>query len=207
VKNINVSLFQKMLYNSYKSNIYQSFDNFITYTEDQNHPPFRDSCKLYIIHPSAMSKNIIEKFYDAFARHDAQTMGTCYHPEAEFHDPAFGLLKGEEIPSMWHMLLERSKGQLRVEASDIRMEGNIGKAQWQATYSFGKAKRKVVNQIEASFEFKDGLFYRHTDRFSMWRWSRQALGLSGWLLGWTPLIRKKVQLQTKGLLRDYMSAR
>jgi hypothetical protein len=154
-----------------------------------------------------METQLIRKFYDAFARHDAQTMGSCYHPEAEFHDPAFGTLKGDEIPTMWHMLLERSQGNLKVVASDFRMEGNIGKAQWQATYPFGKTKRKVVNRIEASFEFKDGLFFRHTDRFSMWRWSRQALGLSGWLLGWTPLIKKKVQTQTRGLLKAYMEAR
>jgi len=34
---------------------------------------------------------------------------------------------------------------------------------------------------------------RHEDRFSLWRWSRQALGPAGWLLGWSPLLRRRIR--------------
>ena len=44
------------------------------------------------------------------------------------------------------------------------------------------------------------LVIRHVDRFDFWRWSRQALGAPGWLLGWTSLLRGKVRAQAaKGL--------
>ncbi|TMH06089.1 MAG: DUF4440 domain-containing protein, partial [Betaproteobacteria bacterium] len=58
----------------------------------------------------------------------------------------------------------------------------------------------VHNAIDARFEFRDGLVIRHVDRFDFWRWSRQALGAPGWLLGWTSLLRGKVRAQAaKGL--------
>jgi hypothetical protein len=54
----------------------------------------------------------------------------------------------------------------------------------------------VHNRIDARFEFDAaGLISRHVDRFNFWRWSRQALGLKGWLLGWTSLVRDKVRAQ------------
>ena len=53
---------------------------------------------------------------------------------------------------------------------------------------------------ERGTEFRDGLVIRHVDRFDFWRWSRQALGAPGWLLGWTSLLRGKVRAQAaKGL--------
>jgi hypothetical protein len=63
----------------------------------------------------------------------------------------------------------------------------------------------VVNHIQANFVFKDGLIYRHRDTFSFWRWSRQALGLTGWLLGWTPWLQKQVRQTAMSGLRKYMA--
>jgi hypothetical protein len=58
----------------------------------------------------------------------------------------------------------------------------------------------VINDIHASFIFRDGKIVRHVDQFDLWRWSRQALGTKGLLLGWTPLVRSAVQKQAaKGL--------
>jgi hypothetical protein len=37
----------------------------------------------------------------------------------------------------------------------------------------------------------------------MWRWSQQALGMKGLLLGWTPLVRNKVQQTAAASLTDF----
>jgi hypothetical protein len=48
------------------------------------------------------------------------------------------------------------------------------------------------------------LIVEHVDRFNFWRWSRQALGLPGLVLGWTPVLRKKVgTTATERLDREY----
>ena len=45
---------------------------------------------------------------------------------------------------------------------------------------------------DARFEFRDEKIIRHRDSFDFWKWSRQALGLPGLLLGWSPYLRAKV---------------
>jgi hypothetical protein len=50
----------------------------------------------------------------------------------------------------------------------------------------------VINRIRAEFFFKDGLIIRHTDDFDIWKWSKQALGIPGHLLGWTGYMQKKI---------------
>lgn len=149
------------------------------------------------------NEQIIEEFYGAFAAQNPETMASCYHPDVVFQDPAFGKLEGKDVSDMWHMLIERAKGNLQIKFSDIHAEGNSGSAQWIATYHFAKTNRKVTNKIKASFEFKDGLIIKHTDAFDFWKWSRQALGMSGALLGWSSFLHKKVQHQALEALRKY----
>ncbi|MDQ2623446.1 MAG: nuclear transport factor 2 family protein, partial [Actinomycetota bacterium] len=43
---------------------------------------------------------VIERFYGAFGRGDADTMATCYHPEVHFSDPVFTDLNGPEVMEM-----------------------------------------------------------------------------------------------------------
>lgn len=139
---------------------------------------------------------LIERFYQAFANRDAATMRAAYHPQARFDDPAFPGLEGSEIGDMWDMLISRGK-DLKVTFSDVEAGDQEGSAHWQAWYTFSATGQKVHNVIAADFEFRDGKIYRHRDRFSFWRWSRQALGMPGLLLGWTPLLEKKVQANAK----------
>ncbi len=40
---------------------------------------------------------IITKFYSAFQKLDYTTMNSCYSDEIVFNDPAFGLLRGDEV--------------------------------------------------------------------------------------------------------------
>jgi ketosteroid isomerase-like protein len=152
-----------------------------------------------------MSQNeqLIRKFYTAFANSDTKTMCECYHPDIHFVDPAFGLLKGNDARQMWKMVIEKSKGNMKIEFSDIKADEYMGSANWVATYNFSKSNRKVVNRIDALFQFKDGLIIKHTDDFSIWEWSKQALGLKGLLLGWTGFMEKKIQEQALSSLKQY----
>ncbi len=151
------------------------------------------------------NQQIIEEFYAGFASHNAETMASCYHPDVVFHDPAFGTLHAQDAIDMWHMLIERSKGNLEIAFSDVRASESEGSAKWTATYVFSKTGRTIVNEINADFAFKDGLIFRHNDHFDFWKWSAQALGMPGLLLGWTGFLKQKVRRQAIASLRAYQS--
>jgi len=145
---------------------------------------------------------LITKFYEAFARRDADAMAACYAPDVRFSDPVFPDLRGGEAGDMWRMLCE-SATELRVEHADVIADDTTGSARWDAYYPFGPSKRQVHNVIAASFTFKDGLIATHTDVFDFWKWSRMALGPTGVLLGWTPFLRGKVQSTVKKQLAKW----
>lgn len=84
---------------------------------------------------------------------------------------------------------------------------SVGNARWQAWYTFSATGRHVHNVIDAAFRFRDGLIIEHRDRFSFWRWARQALGPTGLLLGWTPFLRAKVMRTARAGLDAYVSRR
>ncbi len=140
-----------------------------------------------------MSQATLQRFFDAFAAHDGQTMAECYHPEASFFDPVFGRLRGERVGAMWMML---SGAAEELELTVVALDANVrtGSATWVAVYPFGATGRRVRNQVTSSFEFSDGLIVKQIDRFSFARWSRQALGPMGLLFGWVPLFRRRVRM-------------
>jgi ketosteroid isomerase-like protein len=137
---------------------------------------------------------LLIKFYSAFQRLDAETMAACYADEMQFSDPVFPALMGAQAADMWRMLCSKAQ-DFSLVFDDIVANQEEGKAHWVATYTFSQTGRKVVNDIHARFRFKDGKIVQHQDTFDLWRWSRQALGLKGMLLGWTPLVHKAVQVQ------------
>lgn len=147
---------------------------------------------------------VIKRFYSAFQRRDGAAMAACYHPEVRFSDPVFPDLHGARAAAMWKMLCERGT-DLRIEYRDVVAEDNRGSAHWDATYTFSATGRKVLNRIDASFEFRDGLISRHTDRFDFYRWARQALGAKGVLLGWLPPVQAKVRSMAAKSLDEYMT--
>lgn len=149
---------------------------------------------------------LITTFYTAFSKADAEGMVACYHDNIIFHDPAFGQLMGVDAKNMWRMLIKQSKGQVDVQFSDVKTHDHHGTANWVATYTFSRTGRIVVNRISASFEFKDGKIVRHTDYFDLWRWSRQALGISGTVFGWTNWMQQKIRNQSRSLLEKYKMA-
>jgi len=144
------------------------------------------------------TKEILHTFYTAFSKGDATTMTSCYHDDIVFEDPAFGKLTGKRAVAMWEMLLSKK------EESELSITFKVvdnKHAEWVANYKYGPQKRPVINKVKASFEFLDGKIIQHTDNFSLWKWSQQALGASGLVLGWSTFVKKKIREKTAGLLQ------
>jgi ketosteroid isomerase-like protein len=145
---------------------------------------------------------LIERFYSAFQQLDAESMSTCYAPDIRFEDPAFGPLHGREVADMWRMLLSRAS-DFSLQVDNIKTLGQTATATAIARYSYSATGRFVVNEIQTRFAIRDGLIAEQTDSFDLWRWSRQALGLPGWLLGWTPQMREQIQTKARRALKEY----
>ena len=146
---------------------------------------------------------IIDQFYTAFRNGAIESMLACYHEQVQFEDPAFGKLNAEQARAMWTMLLQRGKGNVKIEHFNITTEEDTGSAEWIARYPFGKNQRPVVNHIKAQFKFENQKIINHHDHFDIWKWSSQALGLPGKLFGWTPFMKKQIQKQSLHLLQDF----
>jgi uncharacterized protein len=147
---------------------------------------------------------LIERFYGAFAQRDGAAMAACYAPDVHFSDPVFTDLHGPEAGAMWRMLTERGT-DLRVELLEHSAQGDGGSAHWRAHYTFSQTGRSVVNDVRATLRFGDGLIADHVDDFDFHRWARQALGPSGLLLGWTPLLRSAVRRKARAGLDEFMA--
>lgn len=153
------------------------------------------------MHPNA---RLIQQFYQAFQKLDAETMASCYHADIQFSDPVFPQLQGAAASDMWRMLASRAQ-DFSLTFSDIDADDAHGQAKWIASYTFSQTGRTVVNHIHARFDFRDGKIIRHVDSFDLWRWAQQALGMKGLLLGWTPLVRNAIRKQAAKGLAIYRS--
>ncbi len=90
------------------------------------------------------------------------------------------------------MLCSRAT-DLRVEYAVRESTESSATVGWVAQYTFGATSRPVRNEITAHMTLRDGLIVDHRDQFDLWKWSGQALGLPGRLLGWSPPLKKKVR--------------
>ena len=150
---------------------------------------------------------LIEKFYSSFSELDAAGMQACYHNEVFFSDPVFPSLKGKEVNAMWQMLIEslkKNKKDWHLEFDEIKVDGDSGTCRWQARYTFSLSGRHVHNIIWAKFKFKDGKIIEHRDSFDFYRWAKMAFGFTGFVLGWMPFFKKKIQTQVAGRLRKFV---
>jgi hypothetical protein len=154
--------------------------------------------------PHAANSTLLDRFYRALQQRDGTTMAACYHADATFRDPVFEL-RGTRIGAMWKMLTQRG-ADLRVEFGNVVTDADAGSADCEAWYTFSATGRRVHNVIHSDFRFADGLILAQVDAFDFWRWSRQALGPAGLLLGWSPLLRRKVQAQATKALERYLSS-
>ncbi|MDH0746252.1 nuclear transport factor 2 family protein [Pseudomonas sp. GD03842] len=155
---------------------------------------------------SEQNKALISRFYEAFSRLDAEAMAACYSEDVLFSDPVFGELRGAEAGDMWRMLTSRAQS-FSVHFDNVRADERSGSAHWVATYLFSQTGRTVVNDIQARFVFRDGKICEHHDHFDLWRWSRQALGAKGALLGWTPLVQNAIRAQAQKGLKAFQASR
>jgi ketosteroid isomerase-like protein len=157
-----------------------------------------------------LNEATIAKFYTAFAALDADAMASCYAEDVAFADPVFSLHGRRDAGGMWRMLcaatLAKGHDAWRLEFSDLHADASTGRAHWEAHYRFSATGRPVHNIIDARFTFNpDGLIASHHDHFDFWRWSRQALGAPGLLLGWTPYLRANVRSRAGANLKNFLS--
>ncbi len=153
----------------------------------------------------------INQLYEAFARLDPEAMSACYADNATFEDEAFLLSGRREVTGMWHMLCRAAqaggRADWRLQWRDVVAdEERRGWANWEAHYRFGATGRMVHNQVEARFTFDEqGRILTHLDRFNFWRWSWQAMGVPGGLLGWSPMFRTQVRKQALANLEKFLA--
>jgi hypothetical protein len=145
---------------------------------------------------------VAERFYEAFMVRDHYTMGLLYASHATFRDPVFPKLTAQGARLMWQMLLS--------EAEDLELAVNIledtpdrARVDWTARYTFTPTRRPVINKVHTEMRIAAGKIVQQVDDFSFWRWSGQALGWKGWLLGATPLVRDKVRARAAKSLKEY----
>lgn len=149
---------------------------------------------------------LINRFYEAFARKDADTMNACYADRIVFEDPAFGRLNAKEPKAMWRMLVERGGDALKITHHVKEVTHGGAKAHWEAIYPFSKTGRVVHNRIEAEFIIEEGKIVYHRDDFNLWKWAGMALGTPGKLLGWSGFMQKKIRQQALSALTKYMNS-
>lgn len=152
-----------------------------------------------------INEQLIHHFYTSFQNKDVKAMQDCYADNASFDDPVFTGLNAPQVRMMWAMLLKSGK-DMRIEFQNIKETKSGTTAEWDAWYTFSATGNKVLNHIKASFVIENGKIVKHTDQFSFYKWAKQALGLTGLLLGWTSFLKNKISTTAKKKLETFMSA-
>lgn len=150
------------------------------------------------------NEQLIQHFYTCFKNKDFKGMQACYADNAVFNDAVFKNLNAEQVKAMWEMLITKGK-DMRLEFSHIKADEKTGSVHWDAYYTFSSTGNKVVNRIDATFEFENGKIVKHTDYFNFYTWAKQALGISGLLLGWTSFLKNKIQNTALTNLNHFMN--
>ena len=97
-------------------------------------------------------KQTIEKFYSAFSELDFATMQSCYHSEAVFNDPVFGLLDATEAKAMWEMLCMRAK-DFSITYNNIQLlDEEYTTCNWVATYLLSKNGSLSIKELSDQTE-------------------------------------------------------
>ena len=154
--------------------------------------------------PAAANAELIDSFYRAFQRRDADAMNACYAADIKFSDPVFGPLEGDRVRAMWRMLNRPGGGGLDLTYQLGEVDEATGTATWQAKYKAPNTGRAVENHITSRVWFADGLIARHEDTFDLWLWASQALGPVGRLFGWTPMVQGAIRKQALAGLDRYI---
>jgi len=138
---------------------------------------------------------LIDRLYGSFRKRDAAAMADCYCADATFKDPIFDL-EGAEVAQMWAMFCDRGR-DLVLDWRVLCADDEKGAAHWEPRYTFSVTGRPVHNIIDSRFTFRDGRIATQVDSFSLWRWSRMALGGKGAALGWAPFVKKAIRAEAR----------
>lgn len=149
-------------------------------------------------------EELINKFYSSFQKLDAAGMNSCYSDDIVFFDPVFGLLRGDAVRAMWEMLCKNARDFSLIFANIKHLDEEYSTVEWTATYTFSKTGRKVVNVIKANMRFAGDRIIEHSDAFSLHRWSKQAMGITGVLFGWNSFYQRKIQNAAKKNLLKFI---
>lgn len=153
-----------------------------------------------------IEKNValVNRFYESFKELNYEAMNNCYSNDIAFFDPVFGLLQGNEVKYMWEMLCKNAKDFTLTYGNIKELDAEYYTCDWEATYNFSKTGRKVVNKVIAHMKMLDGEIVEHSDGFSLHNWSKQAIGFSGWLLGWNSYYQQKIKNNAKRNLINFI---
>ena len=153
-----------------------------------------------------MNKNedLITCFYSAFRQLDYKTMNGCYSDDIVFFDPMFDLLEGKKVRAMWEMLCKNAKNFELVFGNIAAVDEEYYTCEWLASYTFSGTGRRVTNKVKAFMRVAGGKIIEHSDGFSLHKWSIQALGFSGWLLGWNRFYQGAIKKKAGKRLEEFM---
>ena len=140
-----------------------------------------------------LNEQIIYNFYTAFQNRDAAKMNACYSDDVVFFDPVFELLQADQVKAMWRMLCKNARDFSLTFGNIKALDEEYYTCDWVATYTFSQTGRRVVNNVKAHLKMLDGKIVEHSDGFSLHKWSKQALGFSGLLLGWNSFFKLKIK--------------
>ena len=149
-------------------------------------------------------ERLIERFFAAFQNLDADKMNACYSDDIAFYDPMFELLRGDEAKAMWEMLCKNAKDFSLQYDSIKNLDDGYYTCNWTASYTFSKTGRRVVNMCKAHMKIENGLITEHSDGWSIHKWSSQAFGFTGKLLGWAGFFRRRLKNTAKRNLMNYI---
>jgi ketosteroid isomerase-like protein len=148
------------------------------------------------------NEKTINKFYSAFQIRDYVAMAECYADNATFSDEVFVNLDSTQTKQMWKMLCIKGK-DLELTFKNVTANDNTGSCEWIANYTFSATGKRVENRIAAKFKFENGLITEHLDSFDFYKWSSQALGLKGLMLGWTNFLKEKIRKTAANNLKEF----
>lgn len=149
---------------------------------------------------------IISKFYTSFQQLDAAGMNSCYSNNIVFFDPVFELLQADQAKAMWRMLCRNARDFSLTYGNIKALDEEYYTCDWVATYTFSQTGRKVVNNVKAHMKLLDGEIVEHSDGFSLHKWSTQALGFTGWLLGWNSFFQRKIKNASRRKLLAFIES-
>ena len=154
-----------------------------------------------------VNEALINKFYSAFQQKDYKTMNSCYSDDIVFYDPAFEILRGDEARAMWEMLCKNASNFSLTYGNIIKLDDEYYTCDWVAIYTFSKTGRTVINNVRANMRFANGEIIEHSDAFSLHKWSSQALGFTGKLVGWNSFFQRKIKNQAKKNLLKFIQSK